>query len=215
MFTGLIEQTGKLLRLTHAGLGGSVIEIASAHWDAALQNGESIAVCGTCLTVTQVRQDGFACDVLNETLHVTSLGKRQAGALLNLERALRIGDRLGGHFVTGHIDGTGTIHSIEPAGRDFILRVSLPAELARDIIPRGSIAIEGISLTVAEISSEVATVHVIPTTWQNTNLFTLRTGDTVNIETDLLGKLVRRQLGDHIPHPDGITAARLIETGFI
>jgi riboflavin synthase len=214
MFTGLIEQVGTLGRLTRSD-NGSVIEINGAHWAEPLVAGESVAVSGACLTVTRMWNDGFACDVLGETLNVTSIGKRSPGALLNLERALRMGDRLGGHFVTGHIDCIGTIISVKQPGRDYVLQISVPEESAKYIVHKGSIALEGISLTIASIQKESVEVHIIPTTWDKTNLKSLKAGDVVNIETDLLGKIIQRHLQDYGSADTGITTAKLIETGFL
>jgi len=161
--------------------------------------GESIAVDGVCLTAVEADERSVRFDVLMETLHRTGFGERKLGDLVNLERALRLGDAMGGHMVTGHVDGTGTIRSLTRAGRDWVVEAACSNELLSGIVPKGSIALDGISLTVAELRAESFTVHIIPHTWQNTSLSQARVGRLVNLETDIIGKYVARYLQKGLP----------------
>jgi riboflavin synthase len=194
MFTGLIQQTGRLEALTRSG-GGWRLRVRCAPWsEGQLVLGESVAVQGACLTVVEVSGSGFAADVLDETLMRTALARLRPGERVNLERALRVGDRLGGHIVSGHIDETGTILRIENHGRDVGLTVACSNALARLTVMKGSLAIDGVSLTVAGLGADSVAVEIIPHTWQETSLSDRRTGDCVNLESDILGKHVARLL---------------------
>ena len=193
MFTGIIEETGKVIAFTR-GTDSWKLQIAAS---AALQDvtlGDSIAVNGCCLTVTQFDTDSLWFDVLEETRRVTSLSMITQGAAVNLERALRFGGKLGGHFVTGHVDGLGVIEVFEPRGADHFLRVRGPVGQGRYLIHKGSITIDGISLTVAEVTGDTFAVWLIPTTIQVTNLREKQVGASVNLEFDLLGKYVEKLL---------------------
>jgi riboflavin synthase len=212
MFTGLIETVGRLAGLEPRGENVRLI-VDGGHWNAPLVLGESIAVNGVCLTVAEFDGARFAADLLDTTLMRTGLGGKPLGSLLNLERALRVGDRLGGHFVTGHVDGTGTIEAIQPAGPDWMIRVRATAELLRGMPPRGSVALDGISLTLAETGSDFFEVHLIPHTLRNTALSAARPGDWVNLETDLIGKYVAHLLGD-VSGKSSLTVESLRQAGF-
>jgi riboflavin synthase len=191
MFTGIVEETGKVVAFTR-GADSWKLQIAAgvALQDAAL--GDSIAVNGCCLTVTQFDAGHVWFDVLEETRRVTNLSTLTPGAAVNLERALRFGGKMGGHFVSGHVDGLGTIEVFEPRGADHYLRVRGPEGQGRYLIHKGSITIDGISLTVAEVSGDTFAVWLIPTTIQVTNLREKRAGSLVNLEFDLLGKYVEK-----------------------
>jgi len=193
MFTGLVQQVGRLRGLSRRG-GGAVADVACAPWaDEPLRPGESVAVQGCCLTVTEARPDGFLADVLDETLRVTALGALRAGAAVNLERALRPCDRLGGHIVQGHVDATAELLEVRPAGRDRVLRLVCPGDDARYVVRKGSVALDGVSLTVSAVSDGgVFEVCIIPTTWSGTSLSERRPGDRINLETDVLGRFVER-----------------------
>lgn len=193
MFTGLIEAVGELKQFTRSG-GGAALVIGCPEWDTPLVLGESVAVQGACLTVTAADATSFTCDVLDETLARTNLADKAIGDALNLERALKLGDRLGGHIVTGHIDAIGEICGIKPAGRDRVVSVTCGASVAAGIVEKGSIAIDGISLTVSAVSDDGFEVSIIPFTWEHTSLRDRREGDGVNLETDMLGKYVQRYL---------------------
>ena len=213
MFTGLIQQVGKLKTVARSA-GGWALTIAYAPWpEGPLVLGESVAVQGACLTVVRLVEEAFGADLLDETLARTALGSLAAGAAVNLERAVRPTDRLGGHIVSGHVDETGRIEVIEPRGRDWRVRVRISATAARQTVQKGSIALDGISLTVAELGDDWFEVHIIPHTWQATSLPDRRVGDYVNIETDILGKHVARLLGLATPS-GGLTLEKLSQAGF-
>ncbi len=193
MFTGLVEGTGVLLRVERRGPDARMV--IRAEYDLRdLSLGESVAVDGACLTVVAFEGRTFTVDVSAETLSKTTLGSKSPGARLNLERALRLGDRLGGHWVTGHVDGLGTLMDRKMEGRSWRLSFSIPPELSRYVVPKGSIAVNGVSLTVNTCAPGVFHVNVIPHTADVTTIGALRIGDAVNIETDIIGKYVERLL---------------------
>ncbi len=212
MFTGLIQQIGKLKRRETAA-GGRRLVVTAGQWTPALAEGESIAVSGVCLTVVRTQGTEFACDLLRETMERTCLGAKRPGGALNLERALRLGDPLGGHLVTGHVDGIGTLLKKRAAGRDWVLRFACPAELLKGLALKGSVAVDGVSLTLAGLDSGSFTAQIIPFTWQHTSLRELRAGDPVNLETDLIGKHVRRWMESE-PSSSPLTLDRLHQAGF-
>jgi riboflavin synthase len=212
MFTGLIQQVGSLAGKKPRRDGMSLV-IRHAPWDSPLGVGESVAVQGACLTVTSLHAGEFSCDVLAETLKKTTLGDMSPGAKLNLERALRADERLGGHIVTGHIDGPGKVLSLAQKGADWILEVACGDELLSGIVSKGSIAIDGVSLTVADLRQKSFTVHLIPQTWSHTSLQALKTGREVNLETDIIGKYVQRYLG-RMQGNKGVTMEKLQAAGF-
>jgi len=191
MFTGLIERIGKIESILPRG-NGLAIRVSSGEWDEPLTEGESISVNGACLTASKVFVKGFEADVLRETIERTSLRVKSQGALVNLERALRPYDRIGGHMVSGHIDETGTIQSIKRTGSDYILRAKCSPARMPEIVTKGSVALDGISLTVTDTNgSGWFEVHVIPHTWTMTALSAAKIGDYVNIESDIIAKYVR------------------------
>ena len=191
MFTGIIEETGRVERFERGGDAWKLrIAARAALADAAL--GDSIAVNGCCLTVVKFDEGGLEFDVLEETRRLTSFSALSSGSAVNLERSLRFGGKMGGHFVTGHIDGLGVIEVFEARGADRYLRVKAPAGSGKYLIHKGSIAIDGISLTVAEVENDHFAVWLIPHTVAVTNLNEKRAGDPVNLEFDLLGKYVEK-----------------------
>ncbi len=191
MFTGLIEECGQLTALTRHGQGAR-LNVRAGLVSQDVRIGDSIAVNGCCLTVCAHEGDSLEFDLLQETLERTNLGGLSPGASVNLERALAVGGRLGGHFVQGHIDGTSRVLRFEAAGADHRLEIALPAESARYVAFKGSIAIDGISLTVAEVGATSFVVWLIPHTLAATNLHARQQGDVVNLEFDLLAKYVER-----------------------
>jgi riboflavin synthase len=190
MFTGLIEAMGEVAEVKPTAAGFRLrLTTAMAP---ELSSGDSLAVNGVCLTVVSADQHGLHADISPETARVTALGTLKRGSMVNLERPLRADARLGGHFVQGHVDATGTIEDIRPDGDSFWLTVRFPADLAPYIVRKGSIAVNGISLTVAGVDDRHLDVQIIPYTWEHTNLRTAKQGDPVNIECDILGKYVVR-----------------------
>jgi riboflavin synthase len=174
-----------------------------------------VAVQGVCLTVTAAREREFDCNVLDETVARTSLAARPAGARLNLERALRPSDRLGGHIVNGHVDDTGVVASVGKQGADRVIDVRCAAALLTQVAPKGSVALDGVSLTVVRVTDRGFTVHIIPHTWEHTSLEALKAGDTVNIETDVLAKYVCRCVEAGSARPGGgVSVELLARSGF-
>jgi riboflavin synthase len=213
MFTGLIEDLGTLEALRRGGEHASVT-VATALPMQELVVGESIAVNGACLTVTAFGGGRFTADVSPETLRLTNLAGLSRGARVNLERALRLSDRLGGHLVTGHVDGLARLVARERQGNAWHLIFQLDAQLARMLVAKGSVAVDGISLTVNEVAAERFTVMIIPHTMDRTTLSACQPGAEVNIETDLIGKYVARLLGAE-RRPEGITLDLLAKSGFL
>jgi riboflavin synthase len=191
VFSGLIAAMGEVRGIASRG-GGAVVEIAGRLPGEPLAVGESIAVSGACLTVREPGAVGFSADLSPETLERTTLGRLRAGSRVNLERALRLGDRLGGHLVLGHVDGTAGVIAVHDQQSFRTLRFELPASLAPEVAEKGSVAVDGVSLTVSAVSGGWFEVALIPTTLAATTLSTARPGDRVNLETDVLAKYVRR-----------------------
>lgn len=192
MFTGLIEATGIVRGVTPVA-GGQRLTIETS-LAAGLALGDSVATSGVCLTVVDRDADSWSADVSPETLRVTALGALAAGSTVNLERPLAVGSRLGGHFVQGHVDGTGRIEAVTPEGEFRRVRISFPPELAAYFIEKGSVAVDGVSLTVASLSAASFDVQIIPHTWTATTLQHAQPGDLVNLECDMVGKYVLRSL---------------------
>jgi riboflavin synthase len=191
MFTGIIEEAGQVEAFA-AAADSWKLRVRARATLAGCALGDSIAVNGCCLTVTRFDGEGFEFDVLEQTRRVTSLAALEPGSPVNLERALAFGGKLGGHFVTGHVDGTGIVEIFEARGRDHYLRIRGPEGCGRYLIAKGSVAIDGISLTVAEVEGDSLAVWLIPTTLSVTNLHRRKVGDLVNLEFDLLGKYVEK-----------------------
>jgi len=193
MFTGLIEEIGKLASLESIP-GGKRIKVSASRILEGIKIDDSIAVNGVCLTVTASGKDYFTAEAVGATLEKTTINSIKKGAELNLERALRLSDRLGGHIVQGHVNGIGTITRISRLGDNYFLEVEFPAELEKYTILEGSIAIDGISLTIASLNGNRAGLSIIPHTWNNTNLKCRKSGDHINIEVDLIAKYVEKLL---------------------
>lgn len=190
MFTGLIEEQGRVLTPPRNGK----LSLAADKVTEGLALGDSIAVNGVCLTVSAFSGQRFTADVMPETLHRSNLGELRTGSLVNLERALPATGRFGGHFVSGHIDGVGSLLSVRPEGNALIFSIRAAPELLRGIVEKGSVAIDGISLTVVEVTETLFSVSVIPHTAAVTTLAGKRSGDRLNLETDMIGKYVLRAL---------------------
>lgn len=193
MFTGLVEEIGIVRGLERTGDGGR-LSIRSRKVIEGTRVGDSIAVDGACLTVVETRADGFVVDCMKETLAHTTLGQAQAGREVNLERSLAVGGRLGGHLVLGHVDAVAEILEVTRGSQAWLLRVSLPAAVRGCVAPKGSIALDGISLTVVEVSLDSFTLGIIPHSLRETTLHSVRTGRRVNVEGDVLARYVYRAL---------------------
>jgi riboflavin synthase len=201
MFTGLIEEVGSVLWI-RATERGTQLQVAAPRISADVKTGDSVAVNGCCLTVKSRRGDQLVFDLLEETLERTNLRALRRESLVNLERSLAADGRLGGHFVQGHIDCAARLISFEEVGADHRLEVELPGDFAHYVAYKGSVALNGISLTVAEVLPQSFAVWIIPHTKRNTNLQSLTAGDSLNLEFDLLAKYVERMLVRHAPQPD-------------
>lgn len=191
MFTGIIEEIGTVKEIRHIG-NNSFIKIQAEKIFEDMHMGDSIAVNGLCLTVTEFNNNIFRADVMNETLNRSSLGSLKQGSLVNLERAMSANGRFGGHIVSGHIDGTGIISDIKNDGIAIWYTVTAKPEIMRYIVEKGSIAIDGISLTVARVTDNSFSVSIIPHTAGNTNLSYKKSGDIVNLENDIIGKYIEK-----------------------
>ncbi|MGI8945594.1 MAG: riboflavin synthase [Thermoleophilaceae bacterium] len=191
MFTGLVAARGRVLGVRREA-AGALLTVSAEGLDEDLAGGESIAVNGVCLTATRVEGFTFGADVLSETLRRSSLGALAEGDEVNLERALRAQDRLGGHFVQGHVDGVGEIEHLSGGELALAVRIAAPVELLRYVVEKGSIAVDGVSLTVAEIDAGAFVVALIPETLDRTTLGSLEPGRRVNLEVDVLAKYVER-----------------------
>lgn len=201
MFTGLVEGTGTV-REREAREGGVAFTFASP-LAAELEEGESVSVDGVCLSVTARDGEAFRVEAIRTTLGRTTLGDFAPGRRVNLERALRVGDRLGGHMVQGHVDGVGEVTAVDEAGETVFVRVRMPDEVARVTVAHGSVALDGVSLTVNALDGRVAEVAIIPYTWEHTTMDRLAPGSRVNLEADLMGKYVERLMRPYLTGDDG------------
>lgn len=213
MFTGLVEQVGRIQRVAPEATGARVtVEAGKVLEGSAI--GDSIAVNGCCLTVVELGAGSFSAHAGTETLARTTVGTWRPGKRANLERALSAAARLGGHFVQGHVDGVGSLEAVMPEGETTRLRFSLPPELSLFVVEKGSIAVDGISLTVTTCTDRAFEVAIIPHTLSHTTLGTLSPGEAVNVETDILAKYVQRMLGAMGSRRGEITEEFLREHGF-
>lgn len=214
MFTGIIEEVGRVQRIAHEG-GNRRLAVSSSQLVKELKTGDSIAISGVCLTAVEITDNSLAFDLAEETWNRTSFSRIKEGALVNLELPMRADGRFGGHIVQGHVDGRGEFLALEPIADtdNYWLRIQIPPELARYVIFKGSISIEGISLTVAGIEGAKITVAIIPHTVEMTNLKSLKRGDPVNLEVDMIAKYVEKMMqGDSAN--SSLTIERLVEAGF-
>ena len=215
MFTGIIEETGKIRQILMAGNSGQ-IRIEALKVLEGTKEGDSIAVNGVCLTVTSLSRGEFTADIMAETYRRSGLGQQKAGDLVNLERAMAADGRFGGHIVAGHVDGTGIITNIKKDDNAVWYTISADSSIMKYIIEKGSVAVDGISLTVAEVLKDSFSVSVIPHTAKETILSQKKPGDTVNLENDLVGKYVEKLLNfNHDEKPKSrITREFLANAGF-
>lgn len=216
MFTGIIEEVGKVERMIRSKTGARIRVTASAVLEDT-RLGDSISTCGVCLTVSELGKNFFEADVMNETLSRSRLGDLQPGSPVNLERALQLNARLGGHLVTGHIDGTGRIESITQDGNALWFTISAPKDILRYLIEKGSVSIDGISLTVVSADERAFRVSIIPHTAAQTTLQNMGPGDKVNLECDMMGKYAEKLLygsDEHRAKKSRLTKSFLTENGF-
>ncbi|MBA2694069.1 MAG: riboflavin synthase [Rubrobacter sp.] len=196
MFTGLVEEAGRITKIEEGGMLRLEIFAPVASSDASL--GDSVSVNGVCLTVSEVRGDALAFDAMAETLRRTALGGLGAGSVVNLERAMSAEKRFGGHLVQGHVDGVGEVLGVVPEGGAEMWEFAAPEDVLRYTVEKGSISVDGISLTVVAVRDDSFTVSILPHTREVTNLGSLRVGDFVNLEADVIGKYVEKLAGPHI-----------------
>jgi len=212
MFTGIVETTGKITAI-NATQGGKRlrIDVGQIAGDCAL--GASVCVSGVCLTVADIHGDEIDFDVVTETFNRSTLGSKRVGDVVNLERSLKVGGRLDGHFVQGHVDAVAVVTRIQPIPGKHIVRLRVDTDLRAYIVPKGSITIDGVSLTIASVDGSEFEVALIPTTLQHTTISRLQTGDRVNIETDIIARTIVHQLS-LANSRDGVTMETLREAGF-
>jgi riboflavin synthase len=212
MFTGLIRRIAPVTDVRPTAAGAS-LAVDRGEIAAGIDRGDSVCISGVCLTVTE--RDGAAArfDVVRETLSRTTLGELRRGDAVNVEPSLRVGDPLGGHFVLGHVDGVGRVAAVTPAGEGREMRVSAGPDLLAQMVSKGSVAVDGVSLTLVDVADDSFSVALIPTTLSETTLGRRRAGDSVNLETDILGKLVARALGSPACS-GGLTLDKLRQAGF-
>jgi riboflavin synthase len=217
MFTGIIEELGRVRNIEKRGEGARLI-VEARTVTSGTEEGDSIAVNGVCLTAIDVAKDSFAADGSRETLQRSTLGSLRAGSFVNLERAVTPATRLGGHIVQGHVDARGRFLSATAHGGSWTVRIAYPQDITRYLVFKGSVAVEGISLTVAALTDEYFEIAVIPKTWAVTNLSHLSAGDEVNLEADIMAKYVERILtaGRKVKDEEasGLTIEKLTELGF-
>jgi riboflavin synthase len=215
LFTGIIEELGKIASFDITS-GGAKIVVAASLVTAGSVDGDSIAVNGVCLTALNVTPDSFAADVSQETLDRSTLGSLTTGSPVNLERAVTPATRLGGHIVQGHVDVRGTFNSAIQTGDFWAVRIGFPAGISQYFVHKGSVSVEGISLTIADLGDDYFEIAVIPKTWELTNLSSLNPGDAVNLEADVIAKYVERMLfRDQPPEEQTTTVETLKKAGFL
>ncbi len=216
MFTGIVEEIGTIESIVRAG-GGLRMKVAAKMILDGTKQGDSIALDGVCLTVEELSDGYFDCFVSTETLEVSTLARIRSGSKVNLERALTVGGRIGGHFMPGHVEAVGSLHSVQRTGEGYVFTFSFPEDFRQYVVPKGSVAVDGVSLTIADIHGDSFSVSVIPETYDNTTLRLKRVGDSVNLEPDLILKYVRTSLEVLLTQEgeEGITMEKLINSGFI
>ena len=216
MFTGIIEELGRIVSLEQRGDSAKIKVSANIVTRDSIE-GDSISVNGVCLTAIDIKSDSFAADVSGETLNRSTLGKLNVGTKVNLERAVTPTTRLGGHLVQGHVDAIGRFLQAVQSGDFWTVRVGFPPEIAKYLIYKGSISVEGISLTIADLKDDSFEIAVIPKTWEMTNLHALRNGDALNLEVDVIAKYIERIMlyGKTPEKTEGVTMEKLGKLGFV
>jgi riboflavin synthase len=214
MFTGIIEEIG-IIEMVIPISGGITIRVNAEKILDDMRVNDSVCIDGICLTVTKLDKNSFWADAVGATLDKTTFNKVKEDTLVNLERSVRLSDRLGGHLVQGHVNGMGTISEIKKLGENYLVKILIPDELEKYLIKEGSISINGISLTIADLNSNVISISVIPHTWQNTNLKDKKVNEKVNVEIDILAKYVEKLLAKPNDNSDkNITEGWLKELGY-
>ena len=214
MFTGLVEDCGTLKDVVRTSTS-AVITLGTSLPTDSMSKGDSVAVNGVCLTVVSIGPDSFSADVSPETFSCTTLERLKPGNRVNLERALQVGDRLGGHIVTGHVDTIGSVRSLIPKQNAIVIDIEVPTEISRYLVEKGSVAVDGISLTINAVSGNTFQLSIIPHTFDVTSLEHLRPGSQVNIETDIIGKYVERLMGNKPEKQPELTSEILAKHGFL
>lgn len=215
MFTGIIEELGKIASLEKYA-GGAKIVISANIVTSDANEGDSIAVNGVCLTAIDIEKNSFAADVSQETLNRSTLGNLKNNSVVNLERAVTPATRLGGHIVQGHVDGRGTFSGAKKDGDFWTVKIGFPTEIGQYLVYKGSVSVEGISLTIANLADEYFEIAVIPKTWELTNLSSLKVNDAVNLEADVIAKYVERiLLYGKKENKENLTMEKLAELGFV
>ncbi len=214
MFTGIIEELGQIVSLEKQ-TNGARIKISARTVTENTNAGDSIAVNGVCLTALDIEKYSFAADVSEETLQKSTFSRLKTGAKVNLERAVTPLTRLGGHIVQGHVDGRGKFVSAVQSGDFWTVRIEFPKEIGQYLVYKGSISVEGISLTIADLQTDYFEIAIIPKTWELTNLSVLKPGDEVNLEADIIAKYVERILLYGRPQTENITMEKLSKLGFV
>jgi riboflavin synthase len=214
MFTGLVEDCGTLKNVVRTS-SSAVMTLGTSLPIDSLNVGDSVAVNGVCLTVVKTGPDSFSADVSPETFSCTTLELLKSGSRVNLERALRVGDRLGGHIVTGHVDTIGTVRSLTPAQNAIVIEIEVPTATSRYLVEKGSVAVDGISLTINAVSNNTFKLSIIPHTFDVTSLKLLRPGSPVNIEMDIIGKYVERLMGNTPEKQSELSSEILAKHGFL
>jgi len=214
MFTGIIEEVGQVAAIKEKGKERR-LTVSTSKLVSQLKTGDSISVSGVCLTAVDITSQSFSADLAQETWQRTSFSRLKPGALVNLELPMRAGGRFDGHIVQGHVDGTGTVQSLTPIpkGNDYQLSIRVPSELTRYVVSKGSLSVEGISLTVASIEGTTVEFAIIPHTAEQTNLTSLKAGDPVNLEIDVIAKYIEKLIGKEKSRKP-LTVKTLVEKGF-
>ena len=214
MFTGIIEEVGSIAEIQNIA-GGKKLKISAEKIMEDISVNDSVCVNGVCLTAIKIDKNGFWIEAVGATIDKTTFGNVYPSMKLNLERSLKLNDRLSGHFVQGHVNGVGIISQIKKLGENYLLEVEVPDNLNRYLISEGSIAIDGVSLTIANLNKNVAGISIIPHTWKNTSIQFYKEGDGVNIETDVIAKYIEKLIAkDKSPIESKITETWLKELGY-
>ena len=213
MFTGLIESVCKVVSAVGTA-GGIRLAVDLGRTGETVESGDSIAINGTCLTIASIRGTVAEFDVIAETLSKTTLGNLKIGSPVNVERAMQVTDKFGGHFVQGHIDAVGKVKKIEKKGDSRLFVFQTNSDVLDYIIPKGSMAVDGVSLTITDVEKNGFGVAIIPATYENTIFKNYKVGDSVNIETDIICRIVKKQLDNILPNKQGLSVEKLKEMGF-